>query len=948
MRIARAMIGLIGGLAVAGAGTVLLDSPDAEARTKRRGRQRGPLRLIDVSVADEGNVPGNAIIEMRFTRQIARSSVNPAVFQIRAQNADNTGFAKQVAGDFQWLGNLVRFYPRLPTHLRDPDSDDGGFYPVTHSRDDAEANAGLQPDTAIEIAILGNPNVAAVRAPRGRKLNKTYRQTFRTAPEGDPTLQYTRETYQDNPPPGFVFSNPSDKVASVADQYALHGGTIGVPSNQRVTLFGRKVPISPPTLRQPGNVTLTLLERKGDTSQTKPIQGNPFVEQNFDGVRMVFEPRFALPDVGVYALRVTKDVKDLTEQLSFRSNQERLRLREIYAFMDAARTLQPGTPLEQLPSPDTNGLAFDWPTNQALHGPLRRNILLLGDAFPAEIDPRVMILFSTRDEPVSEDNITIEFEDSEPYYDPVSSTATWDDDGSPGTVSAIHTVAGGSAVNGDFEPEINETISADGFPGGVINWRKVRIPQGVVVNILGSRPAVIRCLEFELEGELRVDGSSGQNANTGTYQGTNQEPPTSGAHTQRRGGAGGPGGGDGADSGEEYYDNGDPPADAIGGTGDPGVDLDGDVAPPGAGGRGGEGGRTSTGTYYRMGGAGGGGGARTAGTAGAATGPLPNNWGNGFGGAGGAGSDNDALDPLVGGAGGGSGGNATWAPGNWKKTAGAGGGGGGALLLQSSGIVSIGSTGVIRARGGRGGNGTNNNSTLSAGPGGGGGGGSLLLRSSRGFNLANASAAFDVRGGQGGTQSGTYTASPGGNGGVGYLRLEDPNGGLGVSGGTAGTFDPVGGGVPSFALTNFIDIGVDAPRFLNFGPNDIEFNEGANDALFVEIQYAIEDPDNFGQPLLTALDPNGNSTDVSEISQWTPVLVADNVPTPNGAFGGTIPGYDRSLDGTPKFFETADVANAQPYKFVRFRFTFQLDATQTVRDPLPNVSKLVIRFQFNN
>lgn len=948
MRNARTIIGLVGGLAVVAAGTVILDAEDAEANSRRRGRRRGALRVTDVSVVDEGNVPGNAIVEFRFSRQIRRSAVNPAVFQIRAQNGDNTGFARQVPGDFQWLGSLVRFFPRLPTHLRDPDSTTGGFYPITHERDDADGNAGFQPSTAIQVSVLGHPNVAAVRAPNGRKLGQTFRGTFTTAPEGDPTLQFTQDTYQDNPPPGFEFSNPSDKVAAVADQYARHGGTIGVPSNLSVTLFGRKVPLSPTTMRQGGNVTLTLLERNGDPSQTKPIQGSPFLEQNFDSVRMVFQPRFALPDVGVYALRVTKDVQDLTEQLSFRSNPERLRLREIYAFMDAARTLQPNTPLEELPSPDTNGLAFDWPTNEALHGPLRRNILELGDTYPAEVDPRVMILFSTRDEPVSEDSIVVEFESSEPYYDPAASTATWDDDGSPGTVSAIHTVAGGSAVLGDFFPEINETISIDGFPGGIINWRKVRIPLGVVVNLTGSRPAIVRCLEFELEGELRVDGLQGQNANTGSYASTNSEPPTSGAHARKRGGLGGPGGGQGADSGSTYFDNNDPASHAIGGTGLPGVDLDGNVAAAGVGGRGGLGGRTAGGTYYRMGGAGGGGGAKTSGTAGAATGPLPNSWGNGLGGAGGAGSSNDELDPLVGGAGGGSGGNATWAPGNWKKTAGAGGGGGGALLLQSSGLITIGSTGVLRARGGRGGNGTNNTSTLSAGPGGGGGGGSLLLRSSRGFNFSNPAAAFDVRGGQGGTQSGTYTASPGGNGGTGYVRVEDPNGGLAVAGSTAGIFDPVGGGVPSFAQTEFIDIGVDNPRFLNFGPADIDFNEGPNDALLVEAQYAIEDGDNFGFPLLTALQPDGTSTNESEVSQWVPVMVADNHPSPGGFFGASLPGYDRSLDGTPKFFDVATVANSSTFKFVRFRFTFQLDDTQTVRDALPNVSRMAIRFQFNN
>ena len=59
----------------------------------------------------------------------------------------------------------------------------------------------------------------------------------------------------------------------------------------------------------------------------------------------------------------------------------------------------------------------DWPprTGQAdggdviARGILKANVLTLGDNFPDEVDPRVMILFTTRDEPVSHAQIAIDF-----------------------------------------------------------------------------------------------------------------------------------------------------------------------------------------------------------------------------------------------------------------------------------------------------------------------------------------------------------------------------------------------------------------------------------------------------------------------------------------------------------------------------------------------------------
>jgi hypothetical protein len=260
-------------------------------------------------------------------------------------------------------------------------------------------------------------------------------------------------------------------------------------------------------------------------------------------------------------------------------------------------------------------------------------------------------------------------------------------------------------------------------------------------------------------------------------------------------------------------------------------------------------------------------------------------------------------------------------------------------MVQTSGTLTIGTSGQIRARGGAGGGGSGIKSTWSSGPGGGGGGGSILLRSSKGFNIANPAASLDVTGGAGGTQSGTYTSPYGGSGGVGFLRLEDPNGGIAVPGATAGIYNPVGAGVPSYVYSKWIDLGVDGARITDFSSSDFNLNAG-NDAVFIELQATIEDPGQFGVPYTKAVDANENSTNQTLTSSWLPVRLVDATPTGN-AF--TVPG-NNSLDAV---FPVADKLAGKNFKFVRTRITFQLDSTQTSASPVPFVDQMIIHFQFN-
>ncbi len=934
MKIGRTISGVAAGVAVAALIATIFPVQDALAKRKRRGRG-GPLRLIDVNVGSFSGVNHNAIIEFKFTSDVDQGTVGAAIFQIRGQNALGTGFTKQVPGSFQVQGNKVRFFPRLPTHMRDPDSPIGAFYPAGSERDNADENAGFQPLTNYKITVLGNPTPSPVRSTKGRPLNRTAEYTFTTSPIADRSEAFTIDNYDDAPPPGFQFSNPPDKVASVADQYAKHGGTQEVPNDIAVTLFGTKVPLAPSTVRKEGNVTLLLTERKGDPSLRKPVQGSTFVEQNFDSARLFFQPNFPLPDLGTYALRVKREVRDLTGLYDYRNNLDRLRLREVYEFLDTARQLSPGTPPEELQDPPAR-LIFDWPVDPVERGVLKANLLDLGDTYPDEIDPRVMVLFSTRDEPVSTGQVVLEFIASDGNNDKDLTTASYDE-GVPNAIAAIMTIAGGSAADGDFEPLSNETINTDIFPENTINWRNLIIPPGVVVNLTGSRPATVKALSVDIQGELHADGLNGTKQTGGTSL---QSPPS-----VVKGGKGGPGGGKGGDATLKYETTSKPKA-GDGTAGVPGHDKDLVVAEADDGGRGGLGGKGSNGSgLYVNGGGGGGGGARLAGTDGATPTSSQASW-RGVGGKGGAGSTNDDLQPLVGGAGGASGANGAYTSQGWGTMAGSGGGGGGAVLVQTASVFQIGTDGQIRARGGTGGTGSSNSAMVS-GPGGGGGGGSLLLRTSQSFDFSDPTNATSVPGGAGGTQSaGSFGAATfGGTGGEGYVRLESPGGGIQVPGGTAGIFDPVGGGVQSFMYTVFIDVGVDDPRIVNFTEDNF-VAVPSDDATLIEMQMAIEDPDNFGFPLLNALEPDEGTSNVDEVSKWAPVRYTDNTGGAEPAIPN-IPGYNPATMGPDHIFDIAEVMNGKSYKFVRFRITFQLNDTQSSTDILPSVDRLAMTFQFN-
>ena len=952
---AKQMAMFVGGCAAA---CIVALSVASDQPARAGSRKGGALQIQSINVASESGVPANAIVEIVFNNEVDPASVTPATLQVRGQNSTQTGYTKQVFGATQVVGNIVRFYPRLPTHLRD---DTGDFYPAGSALDDAAANAGFKPVTGYQVLAIGKPAIATIRGTNGRPLKISTYTRFKTAAASPPEKLWTTQTYSDSPPPQFSFSNPPDTVPSAATNYGTHGGTQDVPNSAELSLYCTKVPLAPGTARNQGNVELTMFARKGDYTLRRPVIGTVFVEQSFETTLLAFQPRVSLADLGTYGLRVSKGVKDLTEQNDFSVNRDRARLHEIYDWLAQGRLNLPGTPYADLPDPKPE-LILDWPKEKdssgnftaetvMQRGVLKTNMLQLGDLYPDEIDPRVMLIFTTRDEPVTRDTVVVEMTKSENLYDSGLSTGEIDTS-VPGAASGSFTAAGGSGALGDYFPTSSKSIAADSFPNAELNYRNVSIPNGVVITFTGTKPPTIKALSIVINGELNVNGFTGQGASTSVSYSS-----TFSSTYSTIGSPGGPGGGKGGNGATVLGSTGQSPV--VAGSGTPGNDGAGVVASAQDGGRGGVGGAQGTGSAYVMGaGGGGGGGIRTGGTSGAASTPPYVSWAGSPGAGGAAALGNDDLVPLVGGAGGGAGatGGYIYPSYNWGQSGGSGGGGGGALILQTAGTLTIGTTGAIRAHGGLGGAGSGIKSTWSSGPGGGGGGGSILLRSTKGFNISNPAGSLDVGGGAGGTQSGTYTSPYGGNGGSGLVRTEDPNGGIAIPGATQGLFQPVGAGVPSFVYTKWIDLGVQDPRVLPWTVGDI-VTSAQNDAIYVQAQMTREHPVIFGTPDTSTIItvPTSNIADAQQssntavASMWVPIKLHDETGIVGGAFGNTIGQIPGLPPNPPKEYAGFNISalNGKGYRFIRFRVFFQLDATQSTSSPLPNVDRIITTFEFN-
>jgi len=834
----------------------------SESTSSGEGSSNSSLVLIDTSVSGLVGVSLNQIIVFEFSDDLDPDTVRPDTIRIR-QGPD---YGKQVPGDFRVDGNIVRFYPRLPVMADLSD-------------------AGLQPGRPYRITLPGSPAVATVRSWTGEHIGSTVSLDFSTQ-EASAAGVFI-DNFLDPLPPTVVSVNPPDNAT-------------GVPADSEIILTMNRRPLHPATVTD-GNIRLWMETRQGVT-QNRPMPIEPVLEQTHETVRIRINPSFPLADEATYRIEVNRRVQDLVGN----------------------------------------------------------------DVVPPGNQSMFVSRFSVRDEPFRYASVSLTFDEVEKskYMDEVNTTASWNES-EPDALAALFTVAGGNGTAGDLRPTANIQLDPTDFKRGVevmtdeknvdydvYNFRAIDIPDGVTVRFSQrpggpNRPIALLALKnIVIAGTLTVSGGNGENGE-GTVYSTSSIPLA-------RGGAAGPGGGDGSnnDTGPECFS--------------PPVMSAKDVPYGGGGGKGGEFGTyrysyySSSTYYYRYAysytsGGGGGGGSRTSGTAGEA-GTYPSAGYYGEGGKGGLSAQmrgfglNYERVPNVGGAGGGAGGKGFYdyyyysagytSRSQYYGGAGAGGGGGGGIRVQGAGDVTIKGTGRILADGGTGGN-AGQYYVYSGGAGGGGAGGSVKVVAT-GQVYLESGATISVTGGSGGIYNGTYTyyhAGLGGRGGVGYIRFEaiedenTPGKALvnGVSGSkltyappSTGTFAPMGGGAPSVGQTLWVNLGVYDPVMQKPNASDIVATL-YNDSMSIDVQMAIEDPNNLGHPDLSGLDlfdqdkdgETDDSIDLNKVSDWVGFNSIQSLNTP-----------------------------MRHYQFIRLRVTFQLDDGQTADQPLPFLDLLRIRFGF--
>ena len=248
---AKRTIQIVVGCAAASAAALAV-APGASA--KAAGKGRGALVVQSINVAGASDVPANQVVEVSFSTAVDPASVTPSTLRVYGRNATDKGYTKAVFGSLQVTGNVVRFFPRLPTHLRDAS---GNFYPYGSPQDDAVANAAFQPSTKYQVKAIGRPAATTIRSTTGRPLRESASGEFSIAQASPPEELWTTRTYSDSPPPEFSFSNPPDTVPSPGTYYATHGGTHDVPSSIAVSLYCTKVPLAPSTARITGRISVS-------------------------------------------------------------------------------------------------------------------------------------------------------------------------------------------------------------------------------------------------------------------------------------------------------------------------------------------------------------------------------------------------------------------------------------------------------------------------------------------------------------------------------------------------------------------------------------------------------------------------------------------------------------------------------------------------------------------
>ena len=677
----------------------------------------GSFVVVKTEPANNGQIFLNQTVKMFMSNPIdlSTASFNSVVFTV-TDLSDNP-VPDTVLGKFQYgrdengvvQNNILEFQPRLPTN-------------------DTFTDGGFKPGRIYRISLVSDTNRVAptLRDQRGQSLSASspiQTMIFRTA-SGKTPQELFLDVLSGGPRVTGVDISPTQEVNGQTYVTINRLGELPVEVkldfNQPLNPSSANIPLrqDPDPLlfafREKGRIFLEYDETRQGENIWIPAQVE-VLRNDAAGASIVLRPDAVLPNNATVRVIVEADFQDISGESNVKDASY---VRQITTF----RTLE----------------AFE---------PMFDSVLLSFAAGEDLLDPS-----STFRDPVADLNNGIlhssfDFEGLETPFDFIPSTAQKE--------IVLRT-------------DVTTVQPRNGPPltivGGVFQFNRVEIPDGVTVRAEGPNPMVlISRTTVTIGGRLLVDGHAGEDV----FTENSGQIPTKGGVGQAGGGDGGRASqtnGGSTQRGESGFGAGQ--VAKAGGEGGQ-VHCLGDPTPnAGAGGGGGSFRTRGDDNYYGLTGAivdGSGGRGQTTGSnpgpGGAGTpvfiDPDPDNdfWGRQIT------ADGDLIvgemPAPVGGSGGGGGGDQTTGssgvncdagPVNYinDRKGGGGGGGGGVLIIKALGPITIPSTGFISASGGNGGGGQPAGSSLYGGGGGGGSGGMIVLMSADRIQIDNHNNRWDT------------------------------------------------------------------------------------------------------------------------------------------------------------------------------------------------------------
>ena len=147
------------------------------------------LSLVNFLQSGVDNLPLNTVLQFEFSEPLDPRTVNSGTIQIRR----GPEYGQTAAGEFVVSGNVVQFYPKLPSVCD-------------------LADAGLAAGRGYRVSVVGYPEEFCIKNLSGQPLNQTSTYEFLTLPDTDPGVLQDQIPAA---PPAIVSTSPLNDEAAV-------------------------------------------------------------------------------------------------------------------------------------------------------------------------------------------------------------------------------------------------------------------------------------------------------------------------------------------------------------------------------------------------------------------------------------------------------------------------------------------------------------------------------------------------------------------------------------------------------------------------------------------------------------------------------------------------------------------------------------------------------------